>query len=150
MPIMVMAGRPYHMDPEINHGINDLVTSFRFVLLTEDAVAWHMDKETRTVLNQWTYHSRMYNAARYVCTQPDMEMIQLVSFGCGVDAITTDEVREILEEGDKLYTQLKIDDISNLGAVTIRVRSLLAAIEARQAAPAGNRPAGQARNDSNT
>jgi predicted CoA-substrate-specific enzyme activase len=150
MPIMVMAGRPYHMDPEINHGINDLVTSFRFVLLTEDAVAWHMDKETRTVLNQWTYHSRMYNAARYVCTQPDMQMIQLVSFGCGVDAITTDEVREILEEGDKLYTQLKIDDISNLGAVTIRVRSLLAAIEARQAAPAGNRPAGQARNDSNT
>jgi predicted nucleotide-binding protein (sugar kinase/HSP70/actin superfamily) len=142
MPIMVMAGRPYHMDPEINHGINDLVTSFRFVLLTEDAVAWHMDKETRTVLNQWTYHSRMYNAARYVCTQPDMQMIQLVSFGCGVDAITTDEVREILEEGDKLYTQLKIDDISNLGAVTIRVRSLLAAIEARQAAPGGNRPAG--------
>ena len=132
MPIMVMAGRPYHMDPEINHGINDLVTSFRFVLLTEDAVAWHMDKETRTVLNQWTYHSRMYNAARYVCTQPDMEMIQLVSFGCGVDAITTDEVREILEEGDKLYTQLKIDDISNLGAVTIRIRSLLAAIEARK------------------
>ncbi len=138
MPIMVMAGRPYHMDPEINHGINELVTSFRFVLITEDSVAWHMDKESRTVLNQWTYHSRMYNAARYVCTQKDMEMIQLVSFGCGVDAITTDEVREILEAGDKLYTQLKIDDISNLGAVTIRVRSLLAAIEARQAAPGGN------------
>jgi predicted nucleotide-binding protein (sugar kinase/HSP70/actin superfamily) len=132
MPIMVMAGRPYHMDPEINHGINDLVTSFGFVLITEDAVAYHMDKQTRTVLNQWTYHSRMYNAARYVCTQPDMELIQLVSFGCGVDAITTDEVRSILEDNGKLYTQLKIDDISNLGAVRIRIRSLLAAIEARK------------------
>ncbi|MCD7830290.1 MAG: acyl-CoA dehydratase activase-related protein, partial [Clostridiales bacterium] len=132
MPIMVMAGRPYHMDPEINHGINDLVTSFHFVLITEDAVAYHMDKEPRTVLNQWTYHARMYNAARYVCTQPDMELIQLVSFGCGVDAITTDEMRSILEEGGKLYTQLKIDDISNLGAVKIRIRSLLAAIEARK------------------
>ncbi len=132
MPIMVMAGRPYHMDPEINHGINDLVTSFHFVLITEDAVAYHMDKEPRTVLNQWTYHSRMYNAARYVCTQPDMELIQLVSFGCGVDAITTDEMRSILEDGGKLYTQLKIDDISNLGAVKIRIRSLLAAIEARK------------------
>jgi predicted nucleotide-binding protein (sugar kinase/HSP70/actin superfamily) len=129
---MVMAGRPYHMDPEINHGINDLVTSFGFVLITEDAVAYHMDKQTRTVLNQWTYHSRMYNAARYVCTQPDMELIQLVSFGCGVDAITTDEVRSILEDNGKLYTQLKIDDISNLGAVRIRIRSLLAAIEARK------------------
>ncbi|MCQ2443239.1 MAG: acyl-CoA dehydratase activase [Oscillospiraceae bacterium] len=132
MPIMVMAGRPYHMDPEINHGINDLVTSFRFVLITEDAVAHHMDKQPRTVLNQWTYHSRMYNAARYICSQKDMELIQLVSFGCGVDAITTDEVRTILEDGGKLYTQLKIDDISNLGAVKIRVRSLLAAIEARK------------------
>ncbi|MCD8052337.1 MAG: acyl-CoA dehydratase activase [Clostridiales bacterium] len=132
MPIMVMAGRPYHMDPEINHGINDLVTSFHFVLITEDAVAYHMDKEPRTVLNQWTYHARMYNAARYVCTQPDMELIQLVSFGCGVDAITTDEMRSILEDGGKLYTQLKIDDISNLGAVKIRIRSLLAAIEARK------------------
>ena len=132
MPIMVVAGRPYHMDPEINHGINDLITSFKFVLITEDAVAWRMDKEPRTVLNQWTYHARMYNAARYVCTQEDMELIQLVSFGCGVDAITGDEMRSILEEGGKLYTQLKIDDISNLGAVTIRIRSLIAAIEARQ------------------
>ncbi len=133
MPIMVIAGRPYHMDPEINHGINDLVTGFGFVLITEDAVAWKEDKEARRVLNQWTYHARMYNAARYVCTQPDMELIQLVSFGCGVDAITGDEVRSILEKGGKLYTQLKIDDISNLGAVRIRIRSLLAAIEARRA-----------------
>ena len=131
-PIMVVAGRPYHMDPEINHGINDLITGFHFVLITEDSVAWHMDKQPRKVLNQWTYHARMYNAARYVCTQEDMELIQLVSFGCGVDAITGDEMRSILEEGGKLYTQLKIDDISNLGAVTIRIRSLIAAIEARK------------------
>ncbi len=131
MPIMVVAGRPYHMDPEINHGINDLITGFNFVLITEDSVAWMMDKQPRTVLNQWTYHSRMYNAARYVCTQDDMQLIQLVSFGCGVDAITTDEMRSILEDGGKLYTQLKIDDISNLGAVKIRVRSLIAAMEAR-------------------
>jgi len=129
---MVIAGRPYHMDPEINHGINDLVTGFGFVLITEDAISDEMDKQSRTVLNQWTYHARMYNAARYVCTQEDMELIQLVSFGCGVDAITGDEMRTILEEGGKLYTQLKIDDISNLGAVKIRVRSLIAAIEARK------------------
>ena len=138
-PIMVVAGRPYHMDPEINHGINDLITGFHFVLITEDSVAWHMDKQPRKVLNQWTYHARMYNAARYVCTQEDMELIQLVSFGCGVDAITGDEMRSILEQGGKLYTQLKIDDISNLGAVRIRIRSLIAAIEARkkQASHAG-------------
>ena len=132
LPIMVVAGRPYHMDPEINHGINDLVTGFKFVLITEDAIAHHVEKAPRKVLNQWTYHARMYNAARYVCTQSDMELIQLVSFGCGVDAITGDEMRSILEEGGKLYTQLKIDDISNLGAVKIRIRSLIAAIEARK------------------
>jgi predicted CoA-substrate-specific enzyme activase len=131
-PILVVAGRPYHMDPEINHGINDLITSRGFVLLTEDAVAYLEDKAPRHVLNQWTYHARMYNAARYVCTQPDMQLIQLVSFGCGIDAITSDEMRSILEEGGKLYTQLKIDDISNLGAVGIRVRSLMAAMEARK------------------
>ena len=130
-PIIVLAGRPYHMDPEINHGINDLVTSFGFVLVSEDAVAHHMSYAPRKVLNQWTYQARMYNAARYVCSQPDMQLIQLVSFGCGTDAITGDEVRAILEEGGKLYTQLKIDDISNLGAVKIRVRSLMAAMEER-------------------
>ena len=130
--ILVVAGRPYHMDPEINHGINDLITSFGFVLVTEDAVFHHMDKQPRKVLNQWTYHARMYNAARYVCTQPDMAFIQLVSFGCGVDAITTDELRSILEEAGELYTQLKIDDISNLGAVRIRIRSLMAALDARE------------------
>ena len=133
-PILVVAGRPYHMDPEINHGINDLITNYGFILITEDAVAYLEDKAPRHVLNQWTYHARMYNAARYVCTQPDMELIQLVSFGCGIDAITGDEMRSILEEGGKLYTQLKIDDISNLGAVRIRVRSLMAAMEERKKA----------------
>ncbi len=131
-PVLVVAGRPYHMDPEINHGINDLITSYGFVLVTEDAVAHLEEKAPRRVLNQWTYHARMYNAARYVCAQPDMELIQLVSFGCGIDAITGDEMRSILEEGGKLYTQLKIDDINNLGAVKIRIRSLMAAIEARR------------------
>ena len=130
--ILVVAGRPYHMDPEINHGINDLITNYGFILITEDAVAYLEDKAPRHVLNQWTYHARMYNAARYVCTQPDMELIQLVSFGCGIDAITGDEMRSILEQGGKLYTQLKIDDISNLGAVKIRIRSLMAAIDARK------------------
>jgi predicted nucleotide-binding protein (sugar kinase/HSP70/actin superfamily) len=129
--ILVVAGRPYHIDPEINHGINDLITSFGFVLVTEDALSYLEGYAPRRVLNQWTFQSRMYNAARYVCTQPDMQVVQLVSFGCGTDAITTDEMRSILEEGGKLYTQLKIDDISNLGAVKIRIRSLIAAIEAR-------------------
>ena len=109
------------------------------MLVTEDAVAYLEDKAPRHVLNQWTYHARMYNAARYVCTQPDMELIQLVSFGCGIDAITGDEMRSILEEGGKLYTQLKIDDISNLGAVKIRIRSLMAAIEARKHSGAHHR-----------
>ncbi|MGI5930277.1 acyl-CoA dehydratase activase [Pseudoflavonifractor sp.] len=132
MPILVVCGRPYHIDPEINHGINDLITSFGFVLITEDALSYLEGYAPRKVLNQWTFQSRMYNAARYVCTQPDMQVVQLVSFGCGTDAITTDELRAILEGGGKLYTQLKIDDISNLGAVRIRIRSLIAAIDARK------------------
>ena len=131
LPILVQAGRPYHIDPEINHGINDLITGQGFVLITEDALSYLEGYESRKVLNQWTFQSRMYNAARYVCTQPDMQLIQLVSFGCGTDAITADEVRFILEQGGKLYTQLKIDDINNLGAVKIRIRSLMAAMEAR-------------------
>lgn len=132
--IIVVAGRPYHIDPEINHGIDELITSFNLVLVAEDAVSHIMDKESRRVLNQWTYHARMYNAARFVITQPDMQMVQLVSFGCGTDAITTDEMRSILEAGGKLYTQIKIDDISNLGAVRIRLRSLIAAMDARDKA----------------
>ena len=132
LPILVQAGRPYHIDPEINHGINDLITGQGFVLISEDALSHLEGYESRRVLNQWTFQSRMYNAARYVCTQPDMQLVQLVSFGCGTDAITADEVRSILEEGGKLYTQLKIDDINNLGAVKIRIRSLMAAMDARR------------------
>ena len=132
LPIIVLAGRPYHIDPEIDHGINDLIGSFGFVVVSEDAVAFHEEYAPRKVLNQWTFQARMYNAARYVCSQPDMELVQLVSFGCGTDAITGDEMRSILEAGGKLYTQLKIDDISNLGAVKIRIRSLMAAMEERK------------------
>ena len=127
--IIVLAGRPYHIDPEINHGIHKLIGSLGLAVITEDSVAHLAQTPELQALNQWTYHSRMYRAAQYVTTQPDMQMVQLVSFGCGIDAITTDEVRRILEDGGKLYTQLKIDEISNLGAIKIRLRSLIAAME---------------------
>ncbi|MGN0643274.1 MAG: acyl-CoA dehydratase activase [Huintestinicola sp.] len=129
MPIIVLSGRPYHVDPEINHGIHKLMTSLGMAVITEDSVAHLADTPKLTVLNQWTYHSRLYRAAQYVTTQKDMQLVQLVSFGCGIDAITTDEVRSILESHGKLYTQLKIDEINNLGAVKIRLRSLEAAIK---------------------
>jgi len=125
--IIIVAGRPYHADPEVNHGIDELITSLGLVLIAEDAVSRRLAGEPRRVLNQWTYQARMYNAARFVKSRDDMQFVQLVSFGCGTDAITTDELRDILESGGKLYTQLKIDDISNLGAVRIRMRSLIAA-----------------------
>ena len=127
--IFVLAGRPYHIDPEINHGIDKLIAGFDVAIISEDVVSSRVDRFHTDVLNQWTYHSRLYAAARYVTTRKDMELVQLVSFGCGVDAITTDEVREILEAKNKIYTQIKIDEITNLGAVKIRIRSLLAAIE---------------------
>ena len=100
--------------------------------MTEDTVSFKVNELNTTVLNQWTYHSRLYAAAKYVSTQDDMNLVQLVSFGCGVDAITTDEVRQILESKGKIYTQIKIDEITNLGAVKIRLRSLLAAIDDKQ------------------
>ena len=128
MPIIVLAGRPYHIDPEINHGIHKLITSLGMAVITEDSICKRSETPVLHVLNQWTYHSRLYRAAEYVTTQPDMQLVQLVSFGCGIDAVTTDEVRSILESRDKFYTQLKIDEISNLGAVKIRLRSLEAAI----------------------
>ncbi len=132
-PILVLAGRPYHLDPEVNHGVDKLINSLDMALISEDAVAARVDKTVKThVLNQWTYHARLYEAASYVTTQKDMNFVQLVSFGCGLDAITTDEVREILEKGGKLYTQLKIDEVNNLGAVRIRLRSLKAAIEEKE------------------
>ncbi len=127
--IFVLAGRPYHIDPEINHGIDKLISGFDVAIVSEDVVSPRVEKFQTHVLNQWTYHSRLYAAAKYVATRKDMELIQLVSFGCGVDAITTDEVREILESNNKIYTQIKIDEITNLGAVKIRIRSLLAAID---------------------
>ena len=127
--IIVLAGRPYHVDPEVNHGIDTLITRAGAAAITEDSISNRVEKFPTTVLNQWTYHARLYAAARYCCTQRDMDLVQLVSFGCGVDAITSDETREILQAGGKLYTQLKIDEITNLGAVRIRLRSLFAALD---------------------
>ncbi|WP_458862126.1 acyl-CoA dehydratase activase-related protein [Acidaminobacterium chupaoyuni] len=130
MPIVVLAGRPYHVDPEINHGIDKLVCAQNAAVISEDCISQMVPRFATGVLNQWTYHARLYSAARYIVSQPDMQLVQLVSFGCGLDAITTDEVREILEQGGKIYTQIKIDEITNLGAVKIRLRSLFAAVEA--------------------
>ena len=127
--IIVLAGRPYHVDPEINHGIDKLICSHGAAVITEDSVSHLVEKFPTSILNQWTYHSRLYAAAKYIADQPDMNLVQLVSFGCGVDAITTDETREILQSEGKLYTQIKIDEIANLGAVNIRLRSLFAALE---------------------
>lgn len=127
--LIVLAGRPYHIDPEINHGIGKLLTSLDMAVLSEDSVFQRGDLVKVNVLNQWTYHARLYRAAEYVTKHDDINLVQLVSFGCGIDAITTDEVRSILESRGKLYTQIKIDEINNLGVVKIRLRSMLAAIE---------------------
>lgn len=130
---IVLCGRPYHIDPEINHGIDKLINSLGLVVLSEDSIAHLANAGELHILNQWSYHSRLYNAAAYVCGHDDIELVQLVSFGCGIDSITTDEVREILESHNRFYTQLKIDEISNLGAVKIRIRSLLGAMEEKRA-----------------
>ncbi|MEG0770085.1 MAG: acyl-CoA dehydratase activase [Ruthenibacterium sp.] len=127
--IIVLAGRPYHLDPEVNHGIDKLICSYGAAVITEDSISHLTEKFPTSILNQWTYHSRLYAAAKYIADQPDMNLVQLVSFGCGLDAITTDETREILMREGKLYTQIKIDEITNLGAVNIRLRSLFAALE---------------------
>lgn len=126
----VLAGRPYHVDPEINHGINRLLTSLGMAVISEDCLR-PREKFKVNVLNQWTYHSRLYAAAKYVTEHDDINLVQLVSFGCGLDAITTDEVKDILENGDRIYTQIKIDEINNLGAAKIRLRSLAEAIRVR-------------------
>ncbi len=132
LDVAVIAGRPYHVDPEINHGIDSLIRdSFGLVIVSEDAVWQLTDAPEVHVLNQWTYHSRHVRRGE-VRRRPRgeaPELIQLVSFGCGIDAITTDEMRAICENGGKIYTQLKIDEISNLGAAKIRIRSMLAAVE---------------------
>ena len=130
---IVLAGRPYHIDPEIHHGIPDLINSFGMAVLTEDSIS-HLapiDRPIR-VNDQWMYHTRLYAAANYVKTRDDLDLIQLNSFGCGVDAVTTDQVQEILSHSGKIYTCLKIDEVNNLGAARIRVRSLLAAIRERK------------------
>ena len=130
--IMILAGRPYHIDSEIGHGIDALANSLGFVVVSEDSV-YHLAKMRPVgVLNQWTYHSRLYGASFFASENKDVQLVQLVSFGCGVDAITTDEVRAILEKNGKLYTQIKIDEIAGLGAVKIRLRSLIGAIEEKE------------------
>ena len=130
---IVLAGRPYHIDPEVNHGLPELITSYNIAVLTEDSVS-HLNpaEHPLNVMDQWMYHSRLYAAANYVKTTENLDLIQLNSFGCGLDAVTTDQVAEILTNSDKIYTTLKIDEVNNLGAARIRVRSLLAAIRVRE------------------
>ena len=130
---IVLAGRPYHIDPEINHGIPELITSFDMAVLTEDSIS-HLGHPERPLIvsDQWMYHSRLYAAASYVKKVENLDLIQLNSFGCGLDAVTTDQVNDILSGSDKIYTCLKIDEVNNLGAARIRVRSLLSAIKVRE------------------
>lgn len=128
---IVLSGRPYHLDPEINHGIADIVTQEGFHVLTEDAIAHLSEVGGLRVVNQWVYHSRLYGAARVVAKNKNLELVQLNSFGCGLDAVTTDQVEEIMQHHHKLYTVLKIDEGSNMGAVRIRLRSLKAAVNER-------------------
>jgi predicted nucleotide-binding protein (sugar kinase/HSP70/actin superfamily) len=127
--IIVLAGRPYHADPEINHGIHKLICALGFAVISEDAIASLVPKFKVNLLSQWTYHQRLFSAAKYVANEDDMYLVHLVSFGCGLDALTTDEVRSLLEFHGNLYTQIKIDEVTNLGAIKIRLRSLIAAIE---------------------
>ena len=129
---IVLAGRPYHIDPEINHGIPELITSYGLAVLTEDSIS-HLANPERPMLaiDQWMYHSRLYRAADFVKTREDLNLIQLNSFGCGLDAVTTDQVNDILSHSGKLYTVLKIDEVNNLGAARIRIRSLISALKLR-------------------
>ena len=147
MKCIVLAGRPYHIDPEINHGIPQMIAGFGMCVLTEDSVASMGDLETPIrVVNQWSYHDRLYRSADFVRTRPDMELIQLNSFGCGLDAVTTDQVEEILRSAGKIYTCLKIDEGSNLGAARIRIRSLKAALAERDKKSASSHEGGSGGN----
>jgi len=130
---IVLAGRPYHIDPEINHGIARVIQNYHIPVLTEDSIA-HLTKVDRPIriVDQWTYHTRLYNAAKYVSNTNLLEIIQLNSFGCGLDAVTSDQIKEILERNNKIYTNIKIDEINNLGAARIRIRSLLAVMNKRE------------------
>lgn len=131
---VVLSGRPYHVDPEVNHGIDTLITSLGLAVLTEDSIS-HLGKVKHPlrVVDQWMYHSRLYAAAEVVGLHDNLELVQLNSFGCGVDAVTTDQVEEILSNYKKMYTLIKIDEINNLGAVRIRIRSLIASMNKRMA-----------------
>ncbi len=130
--IITLAGRPYHIDPAISHGIDKLITSYNMAVITEDVLAKSVEKDPKLrVVDQWAYHSRLYKAATYIGKQNNIELIQLNSFGCGIDAITTDQVKEIIEHYNKVYTCLKIDEGSNLGSAKIRIRSLAATIKNR-------------------
>lgn len=129
---IVLAGRPYHVDPEINHGIADMITSYGFAVLTEDSVSHLCDVDRPTIVtDQWMYHTRLYRAASFVKTREDLDLVQLNSFGCGLDAVTTDQVKDILSMSGKIYTVLKIDEVNNLGSARIRIRSLIAALKVR-------------------
>jgi Uncharacterized protein conserved in bacteria len=130
---IVLAGRPYHADPEIHHGIPELITSYGIAVLTEDSISHLKEIERPTIVNdQWMYHSRLYAAATYVKTRDNLDLIQLNSFGCGLDAVTTDQVSDILSDSDKIYTVLKIDEVNNLGSARIRIRSLISALKVRE------------------
>ncbi|MBQ6550080.1 MAG: 2-hydroxyacyl-CoA dehydratase [Lachnospiraceae bacterium] len=131
---IVLAGRPYHIDPEINHGIPEMIASYGLDVFTEDSLPYTDEDKERPlrVVDQWVFHSRLYNAAQFIRKRDDLEIIQLFSFGCGLDAVTTDQVQEILEKSGKLYTVIKIDEVGNLGAARIRVRSLMAAMDMRK------------------
>ncbi|MDV4151643.1 acyl-CoA dehydratase activase [Clostridium sp. AL.422] len=129
--IVILSGRPYHIDKEINHGLDKMMNSLNLVILTEDSIPFDYDNVTVNVLNQWTYQARLFNAAKFVVKNKDMQLVQLVSFGCGTDAITSDEIKSILEDNGKIYTQLKIDETNNLGAAKIRIRSMVEAVKSR-------------------
>ena len=129
---IILCGKPYHVDPEINHGIAELISSYGLAVLTEDSIGHiaEFDFNLR-VVDQWTYNSRLYRAAYLASIEPSLELIQLNSFGCGLDAVTSDQISEILSSRGKMYTMLKIDEGNNLGPARIRIRSLLAAMEER-------------------
>ena len=132
IPVILLVGRPYHLDPEINHGIPEMIQSYNLAIVSEDSV-YHMDtpKDELSIVNQWSYHARLYHAASFAAAHPEINLIQLSSFGCGLDAITTNQVREIMEGHQRLYTMIKLDEVSNLGAARIRLRSLLAVLSRR-------------------
>ena len=133
---ILLVGRPYHIDPEINHGIPEMIQSYNLPILSEDAI-YHLPVKSPklSVVNQWSYHARLYHAAQFACENPNLTLIQLSSFGCGLDALTTDQVKEILESHKRIYTMIKLDEVSNLGAARIRLRSLLAALKRRTEIP---------------